>query len=123
MLVDLVVVLVTNDCGLVLSVGLDEVILLLVKKSDLDEGIALSLQSESVGQDRVLEVANGLLDLVSLGEDHSELVEDLTLLVEVRRHLQDSNQRTDGVIVRLELLVEDADAVPKLGDPRRRCRC
>ena len=99
MLVDFVVVLVANNCCLVLSDGLDEIILLLVEKANLDEGIALSLQRESVGQNRVLEVANGLLDLVGLGEDHSELVEDLTLLVEVRGHLEDGNQRTDGVIV------------------------
>lgn len=99
MLVDFVVVLVANDCCLVLPDGLHEVVLLLVEKADLDESIALSLQRESVGQNGVLEVADGLLDLVGLGEDHSELVEDLTLLVEVRRHLEDGNQRTDGVVV------------------------
>jgi len=99
MLIYLVVVLVTNDGSFVLSDGLHKVVLFLVEEADLDESIALSLESEGVRQNRVLEVADCLLDLVGLCEDHAELVEDLTLLVEVGRHLQHCDQRTDGMIV------------------------
>ena len=55
-----------------------------------------------------------MLDLVCLGENHTELVKDLTLLVKVRAHLQDGDQGADGVVVGLELLVEDSDSIPKL---------
>ena len=51
MLVDLVVALVSNDGCLVLSDGLDIVLLLLVEHSNLNESISLSLQSEGTGED------------------------------------------------------------------------
>ena len=54
------------------------------------------------------------MDLVSLSKNHSELIEDFTLLVEVRRHLKDCNQSTDSVVVAFELFVQDSDSVPKL---------
>jgi hypothetical protein len=111
---DLEVVLVTNKCYLVLSDSLVVVILSLVQQTDFDQGVGLSPGGEGVGQDGVLEVADGLLDLVGLREDHGQLVENLTLLVEVRGHLQDSDEGTDGVVVGLELFVEDTDAVPEL---------
>ena len=52
--------------------------------------------------------------MVCLSEYDSQLVENLTLLVEVRRHLEDCYQGGDGMVIRLELLVEDTDAIPKL---------
>lgn len=52
--------------------------------------------------------------MVGLGEDHAELVEDLTLLIEVGGHLEDCNECADGVVVGLELFVENADSVPEL---------
>jgi hypothetical protein len=54
------------------------------------------------------------LDLVDFREDHGKLVENLTLLVEVRGHLQDSDEGTDGEVVGLKLFVEDTDAIPEL---------
>lgn len=61
-----------------------------------------------------MEVADRLLNLVSLSEDHSELVQDFALLVEVRGHLKDSDESADGVVIRLELFVEDSDSIPEL---------
>ena len=61
-----------------------------------------------------MEVADGLLNLVCLSEDHSELVQDFALLVEVRGHFEDSDKSTDGVVIRLEFFVEDSDSVPEL---------
>jgi hypothetical protein len=52
--------------------------------------------------------------LVGLCEYDSQLVKDLTLLVKVRRHLENGNQGRNGVIIGLKLLVEDTDAIPKL---------
>ena len=74
MLVDLEAVLVGDQSSLILTDGLHELFLLLEEQADLDEGVGLSLLGESVGQNGVLEVADGVLDLVGLGEDHSELV-------------------------------------------------
>lgn len=55
------------------------------------------------------------MNLVSLRKNHSELIKHFTLLIEVRRHFQDSNESADGVVVRLKLFIKDADAVPQLG--------
>ena len=99
MLVDLEVALVTYDGSLILSQGLVIVLLGLVEESDFDQGIGFPLESEGVGEDGVLEVADGLLDLVGLGKYHTKLVEHLTLLVEVGGHLQYSDQGADGVVV------------------------
>ena len=84
MLIDLKVALITVDSSFILLHGLVEVTLFFVEKTNLDECVCLSLKGEGVGEDGVLEVADGLLDLVGLGEDHTELVEDFTLLVEIR---------------------------------------
>lgn len=114
MLIDLVVVLVAKNRSLVLPDSLNEVILLLIEQTDLDERVALSLKSERVCQDGVLEVAYGLLDLVRLGENHSKFVKHFTLLIEVWRHFEHSNQSTDRMVVRLQLLIEDANTIPEL---------
>ena len=55
-----------------------------------------------------------LVDLVGLREDSAQFVQHLGLLIEVRRHLEHANQRTDCIVVGFEALVEDADAVPEL---------
>ena len=113
-LVDFEVALVTSDSSFIFSHCLIEILLFFVEKTNLDQSVCLSLNGESIGKDRILEIADGLMNLVGLGENHSELVEDLTLLVEVWRHLKDSNQSTDGVVIALELLVQDSDTVPEL---------
>ena len=113
-LIDFEVALVAGDCSFIFSHCLIEILLFFVKKTNFDKSVCLSLESKSVGKDRILEIADGLMDLISLGENHSKLVEDLTLLVEVWRHLKDSDQSTDGVVIALELLVQDSDTVPKL---------
>mmetsp|Transcript_18485 Transcript_18485/g.28364 ORF Transcript_18485/g.28364 Transcript_18485/m.28364 type:complete len:390 (+) Transcript_18485:428-1597(+) len=114
-LVDPVVLLVTEEGSFILTHGLSHVVELLVEQADLDQGVRLAALSEGVRQDRILEVRDGLLHLVGFGEDHSKLEENFTLLIEVGGHLQDGDQGTDGVVVRLELLVEDTDSVPQLG--------
>jgi len=70
-LVNFEVALVSIDCSLVLSHGLIEVTLFFVQEADLDKSVGLSLQGKSIGQDGVLEITDGLLNLVSLGEDHT----------------------------------------------------
>jgi hypothetical protein len=114
MLIDFEVALVTGDCGFVFSHCLIEILLFFVEKTNFDQRIRFSFKGKSIGKDRILEIADCLMDLIGLGKNHSELVEDLTLLVEVRRHLQNSNQSTDSVVVALELFVQDSDSVPKL---------
>lgn len=90
MLEDLKVILVSNQSDLVLSDGLVEIILGLIEQTYFDQSISLSPCGEGVCQNGILEVADSLLDLVGLGKDHSKLVQDFTLLVEVGGHLQDS---------------------------------
>jgi hypothetical protein len=70
---------------------LDIVLLLFKQHTNLDKGISLPLERECAGEDGVLEVADSLLNLVSLGKDHSQLVKYFTLLVEVWRHLENSD--------------------------------
>jgi hypothetical protein len=74
MLVDLEAVLVRDQSCLVLTDSLHELLLLLKKQADFNEGVSFSLLGESIGQNGVLEVADGVLDLVGLCEDHSKLV-------------------------------------------------
>ena len=97
--VDLVVRLIGDGGSLVFSHCLCVILENLIEHAHFHKGVRLSFQSERVGQDRVLEVGDGLLNLIGLSEDHAELVENLTLLVEVRRHFEDSNQSTDRVII------------------------
>ena len=87
MLVDLVVALVSNDGCLILSHGLNIVLLLLIKHTDFDKSISFSLKCEGTGEDRILEIADGLLNLVCFSKYHTQFVKDFTLLVEVWRHL------------------------------------
>lgn len=115
MLVDLEVALVSDESRLVLAESLVVVSLPLIKKTNLDESVCLPLECKGVGQNRVLEVADCLLDLVCLCEDHTQLIQDLTLLIEVGAHLQHGDQGTDGMVVGLKLLVQDADSIPELG--------
>ena len=74
MLVDLEAVLVGDQSCLILTDSLHDLFLLLKEKADFNEGVGFSLLGESVGQDGVLEVADGVLDLVGLCEDHSKFV-------------------------------------------------
>lgn len=74
MLVDLEAVLVRDQSCLVLTDSLHELLLLLKEQADFNEGVSFSLLGESIGQNGVLEVADGVLDLVGLCEDHSKLV-------------------------------------------------
>lgn len=74
MLVDLEAVLVGDQGCLVLTDSLHELFLLLKEQTDFNECVSFSLLGESIGQDRVLEVADGMLDLVGLCEDHSKFV-------------------------------------------------
>lgn len=83
-LIDLKVALITCDSGFVFSHGLIEILLFFIEETNFDQSVSFSLKSKSIGKDRILEIADGLLDLVGLSKDHSELVKDLTLLVEVR---------------------------------------
>lgn len=52
--------------------------------------------------------------MVGLREYYTKFVKDLTLLVEVGRHLQNCDECRDGMVVRFELLIENADTVPEL---------
>ena len=97
--VDLVVGLIGDGGSFVFPHSLCVILEDLIEHTHFHKGVRLSFQSERVGQDRVLEVGDGLLNLIGLSEDHAELVEHLTLLIKVRRHLEDSNQSTDGVII------------------------
>lgn len=99
MLVNLVVVLISDDGCFVFSNGLYEIILFFIEEANLDESVTLSLQSESVCKDRVLEITDGLLNLVCLREDHSKFVKHFTLLVKVWRHFENCNQSTNGMVV------------------------
>lgn len=83
MLEDLEVVFISNNSCFVLPNGLHEIILFFIQKTNFNKCVALSLKCESISQDRVLEIADSLLDLIGLCEDHSKLVEYFTLLVEV----------------------------------------
>ena len=58
MLVDLEVVLITDDGSFILSESLIEVLLLLIQQPNLDECVRVSLKSEGIRQDGVLEVRN-----------------------------------------------------------------
>lgn len=112
MLIDLIILFVSDDSSFILPDGLWEVTLLLVQQTYLDQSVTLSLERKSVGQDGVLEVTDGLLELVGLREDHAELVEHFTLLVEVGGHLQDCDESADCMVVRFKFFVEDANAIP-----------
>jgi hypothetical protein len=68
------------------SLGLCEVSELLEKHTDLQKSIDLSAHSEVAREDRVLEVPNGLVELVGLSKNNAELVKYFRLLIKVRRH-------------------------------------
>ena len=71
------VVLVMRECSLIAPQSLLMIPVLFIEYPYLEKGVDLALQCECVRQNRVLEVANRLLYLLSLGEDHSKLVEHL----------------------------------------------
>ena len=71
MLINLEIRFVTDGCGFVLFHCLAVVLLLFVEQTNLEKGVRLPFLGEGVSQDRVLEIADGLLDLVSLCKDHS----------------------------------------------------
>ena len=52
--------------------------------------------------------------MIGLGKNHTQLVEHLAFLKKIRRHLEDCNQSTYGILIGLELFVQNADAIPKL---------
>jgi len=114
MLVDPVLLLVVGESSFVRPLRLHEVPLLFVEKSNLEKGVHLALQRERGGQDGVLEVADGVVNLVRLRKDGSNLEQHFTLLVEVRRHFQHRDQRADRVVVGLKLFVQNSDSVPQL---------
>lgn len=114
MLIDFEIALVTCYRGFIFSHSLIEILLFFIEKTNFDQSVGFSFKSKSIGKDRILEIADSLMDLVSLSKNHSELIEDLTLLIEVRRHLKDGNQSTDSVVVAFELLVQYSNSVPKL---------
>ena len=115
MLEDLVILVIVRQGSLIRPLSLGEVFLFFVEQTDLEQGINFSFIGEGIGKYRILEVVDRLVDLVSLREDDAELVQDFRLLVEVGRHLQNSNKRRYGVVIGLKLFVEYADAVPQLG--------
>lgn len=98
-LIDLEVGLVADGGSFVLFHRLAVILLLFVQQTNFEERIGLPFQGEGVGQNGVLEVADCLLNLVSLCKDHAQLVQDFALLVEVGRHLEDCNESADGVVV------------------------
>lgn len=93
MLEDLVILVIVRQGSLIRPLSLGEVFLFFVEQTDLEQGINFSFIGEGIGQYRILEVVDRLIDLVSLREDDAELVQDFRLLVEVGRHLQNSNKR------------------------------
>ena len=84
MLVHAVVVLVQGEGRFVAPLRRCVVSLHLVEKADLEQGVDLPFDCERARNDRVLEVVDGLVDLVGLGKDGSQLKQNLRLLVEVR---------------------------------------
>lgn len=114
MLVDFVVLVFQRQSCFVGLLSLEVVIVLFIQEPNLEECVDLALHGEGVGENRILKVANGLFNLVGFGENHSQLVKHFRFLIKVRRHLEDSNQGTNCVIVRFKLLIEDANAVPQL---------
>lgn len=73
-----------------------------------------SFHWEIARQNTVLEIAHSLVQLVSLGQNYTKLVQKFRLLLKIRWHFKDSNQRGNCVVVRLELLIQDTDTVPQL---------
>lgn len=71
MLVNTVVVLVVRAGHLVGILSLLKVALELVQNSNLQLGINATLHGEVTRDNRVLEVANGLVKLVGLGQNHA----------------------------------------------------
>ena len=98
-MIDLIVVLIDDKCSLIFLDSLVEVLLLFIKKTNLNESVSLSFQSKGIGQDRILEITYSLRDLIRLCKYDTKLVEDLTSLIEVWRHLKYSNEGADGMII------------------------
>lgn len=71
MLIDFEVTLVTCDSSLIFSHGLIEILLFFIEKTNFDQSISFSFKRKSVGKDRVLEIADSLLDLIGLSKNHS----------------------------------------------------
>ena len=92
MLINLVVVLINDKCCVVFLDGLVIIFLLFIQETDFYESVSLSLKGKGVGKDGVLEVADGLLNLIGLSKDNTELIQHLTSLVKVGGHLEDGNQ-------------------------------
>jgi hypothetical protein len=105
MLVDFVVVLVMRFCNFVWVLRLNEVALKLVQNTNFKLSINSSFHWEITRQNTVLEIAHSLIQLVSLGQYYTKLVQKFRLLLEIRWHFKDSNQRGNCVVVRLELLI------------------
>ena len=100
------------ESGLVAALCSWVVLLDFIEKTDLQESVDLAFDSEGTGHDRVLEIGDSLVDLVSFSEDCTKLEENFTLLIEVGWHLKDCNKSTDRMFIRFKLLIEDADSVP-----------
>ena len=83
---ELMVVLVVDHGDVVLLHGLVVVLQLFAKDADLDVSVGHATLREALREKRVLEVKDGLGDLISFGENHSQLEEHFALLVEVGRH-------------------------------------
>lgn len=105
MKVNFIVGFICDSGSFILSHSLSEIFEVLVEHTHLDKCISLPFQSKCVRQDWVLEVTDSLLNLIGLGKYHSKLVKNLTLLVKVWWHLQNSDQSTNGMVIRLKLFI------------------
>ena len=83
-LIDLEVSFIMVESGFIRPLSLLIVSHIFVQDAYLKQSVYFSLYSESVSEDRILEIANGLINLVCLGKYYTKFVEDLTLLVEIR---------------------------------------
>lgn len=104
-LIDLEVAFIMVERGLIRPLSLLIVSHIFVQDAYLEESVNFSLHSESVSENWILEIANGLINLVCLGKYYTKFVEDLTLLVEIRWHLKDSDKSWDSMVIGFELLV------------------
>ena len=76
-LVDAHVLVIEGKGGFKGAFGLLEVFLFFVKETDFDQRVYFLFYGEGRGQDGVLEEFTGLVYLIRLGKDCTELVEDL----------------------------------------------
>ena len=68
---------------LIRLLSLHVILCLFIQEANFKQGIYLSLNSKSVGKNRILEVADCLVNLIGLCKNDAKLIEYFTLLVEV----------------------------------------